>query len=196
MHNLFLYCQSEQGHRGSYLSLMEISLGAKRTQNIFQLITTSKPIFFITLEGVLTLFTALAFLRALMGRRTAGLLLRPGPALKGKSYRLRLKKFILKLFRIFPQIKVLTILPFYIEPQFSKIADGWIYDPQLWDLTLSDRKRAEYSTDKIRSDVFKVSRGRPICIALGRQDKDKGFDRFLKIYANDPALAHSILFAS
>ena len=40
-------------------------------------------------------------------------------------------------------IQTLTILPFSVYPAFPTIADGWIYDPQLWDLTDAERVAVE-----------------------------------------------------
>ena len=183
------------GHRASYLELFSQMLEGTRTQSILQMIFARQPLFFITLEGSFGLYALVSPLRALLGRRTVGLLLRSGPAVHGKSLRLRIKRIVLKVLRRLQNVQTLAILPFSVEPRFAEIADGWIYDPQLWDLDGDARQKVTYGKGELAKDIRRVAKGRRVCVAIGRQDLGKGFDRFVDLYSKNPQLRQSMLFA-
>ena len=102
------------GHRGSYLDFFCKLFDGARTQCIAKMLFTKKPLFFITLEGSFGLYSFAAPFRAVLGRRTVGLLLRPLPAVEGKSLRLRTKRLVLKILRRISAVQTLTILPFSV----------------------------------------------------------------------------------
>lgn len=164
------------------------------------MLATPLPVFFLTLEGSFGLYCFVCALRTLFWRRTVGLLLRPFPALTGTSFRLRLntsfrlrlKRSLLKGLRHLPCVHTFTILPFSIEYRFSDIADGWIYDPQIWDLTVEERATPG---GPLCRDILMVANGRQVCCAVGRQNTEKGFDAFTNIYVNFSALRDTMLFA-
>jgi len=193
--SVVLYVSSVDGHRGSYLKILGNLLNGKRSTSLLQMLTTSAPVFFITLEGSFFLYCVMSCLRSVFKRRTVGLLLRPKPALIGRNPRLRIKKLILTWLLRLPQVQTLTILPFYLDPNFGAIADGWIHDPQLWDLTAKERERAETTEGTLCADIRKVAAGRHICCAMGRQDKSKGFHWFAELYAKNSELRRLMLFA-
>jgi hypothetical protein len=150
---------------------------------------------FLTLEGSFGLYCLAASVRSFMARRTVGLLLRPGPAVTGKTLRLRLKRFLLKQLRRAPRVETLTILPFSVDLRFAEIADGWIHDPQLWDLSEEERRRTEEAQGTLSKQIRAVAGGRRVVLALGRQDESKGFDWFADLYAKSANLRRSMLFA-
>ncbi len=168
---VLLHITSEDGHRGSYLSLLGGLLNGARARGFWQMLLTPKPLCFLTLEGAFALYCLIAPSRALIGRRTVGLLLRPRPALTGQSLRLRIKRYILKWLRRLPQIQTLSILPFSVEPRFADIADGWIHDPQLWDL------RAEKGSTEIKGEVL----SRLVQLALRHIYSDQPAERFREL---------------
>lgn len=191
--SVLIHTTSLEGHRSSYLSLLSQLLNGARTQRLREMFFTAKPLFLLSIEAsAFPLYCLVAPLRALIGRRTVGLLMRPYPVLTGTSSRLRLKRILLKLLHRLPYIQTLTILPFSVEPRFADIADGWIYDPQLWDLTPEERTQAE---GRLFSDIRAAAQGRPVCCAIGRQDHAKGFDWFAKLYAEHAAMRDEMLFA-
>jgi len=192
---VLLHVTSTDGHRGSYLSLLGGLLNGVRASGPWQMLRAPTPVFFLTLEGAFGLYCFIASLRVLSGRQTLGLLLRPGPALTGQSLRLRIKRRILKWLRCMPKVQTFTILPFSVEPGLAEIADGWIHDPQLWDLTAKERRQEERAEGAICADIRKAAAGRRICCALGRQDKSKGFDWFADLYAEHLPLRETLLFA-
>lgn len=192
---VLLQIASEEGHRGSYLSLMTRLLGGERATSVYRMLMAPQPVLFLTLEGSFTLYCFVGLFRALFGRRTVGLLLRPGPVLDGNSLRLWLKRSALKVLWLLPGVQTLTILPFSIEPRFSEIADGWIYDPQLWDLDDAERRHVADVQGTLAADIRSAAAGRRVVVAAGRQDKSKGFDWFSDIYVKHPDLRRSMLFA-
>jgi hypothetical protein len=42
--------------------------------------------------------------------------------------------------------------------------------------------------------VRAAAKGRRICVAIGRQDRDKGFDQFVRFWLDNPALRDEVLF--
>lgn len=163
-------------------------------------VSSRAPLFVPTVEDMFLSYSIIAVLRSLLGRRTVGLLFRPGPALAGTSLRLRLKRAILKLLLRLPLTQTLTILPFSVEPRFAEIADGWIYDLQLWDLDAQECRRVRERPDGeasggLRAAIGGAAAGRPVCCAIGRQNRDKGFDRFVDLYVTGPGLREAMLFA-
>jgi hypothetical protein len=89
----------------------------------------------------------------------------------------------------------MTILPFSVEPCFAEIADGWIYDPQLWDLDDDAWQRVARGERALSKGIRKVAGDRRVCVAIGRQDSGKGFDRFVELYLRNHPLRQSMLFA-
>lgn len=189
------YISSEGGHRGSYLKTLGNLLDGERSNSILHILTTSIPVLFLTLEGSFALYCIVSCIRSVFKKRTVGLLLRPKPALIGRSHRLRIKRLALKWLLRLPRVQTLTILPFYLEPNFGTIANGWIHDPQLWDLTAEERERTEATESALCADIRKVAAGRYICCAMGRQDKSKGFHWFAELYTKKSELRRLTLFA-
>jgi hypothetical protein len=192
---VLLYVASEGGHRGSYMALLAKLLNGARANGLWQMLCATRPVLFLTIEGAFLSYCFIALLRALNGRRTLGLLLRPGPALNGRSLRLKVKRHILFLLRRLPQVQTFTILPFSVEPSFNMIADGWIYDPQLWDLTPAEREQTERAKGVLCEEIYKIAGGRRICCAFGYQNKGKGFEWFAGLYTKQLALRDALLFA-
>lgn len=124
-----------------------------------------------------------AIIRAVQGKKTVGLLFRPKPAVEAKNFKLAIKKNMLNLLRKIESVSTLTIVPFYLNPKFTEIADDWIYDFQLWDLTDKQREEVEkYRNNKELMTLNNVTTEKATLVAIGRQDEDKGFDKFVEFY--------------
>jgi len=195
-----IYSESEAGHRGSYIKFISTIARIKRLERK-DLFGASKPVFFLMIEESFALFVFVALIRSALGRRTAGLLFRPLPVISGSNIRLRFKYQILKLLKLFPKIQVLTILPFSVEPRFSEIADGWIYDFQLWDLSVNERKIVsnQCETAAARKWLFLNSNlnddKKPLICAIGSQNRQKGFDVFAGTLVNNASIQQNFYFA-
>lgn len=122
-------------------------------------------------------FFLLAWARAALGRHTVGLLLIPRPCLHPAGLRHRLKRWLLLRLRRRPQVRILTLLPFSLEPGLAAIASGWIHDPQLWDVERSPGSRIEPTP--LSREIAERAAGRTVVISLGLQGRFKGSDRMM-----------------
>lgn len=187
-----VYSASTAGHRGEYLQLFERILDSKQVSLNIRSVLDSSALFMIMIEEGFIRYFMVAMIRSFLGLKTAGLLLRPQPALDGKSVRLRMKRCLLKVLKRRRAVSTLTILPFELRPDFAEIADGWIYDPQLWDLSiLNSESQLE---DKDRMIPHEACSSRQVCCALGRQDRFKGFDLFCEIYTSNEDIREKFCF--
>lgn len=194
---ILLFSSREDGHRRSYLDFFTRLFEGRRAA-AKELWLAREPAFFMMIEENFALFVAVAVFRAALGRRTAGLLFRPLPALRGTGLRLATKRFVLALLKGLPPVTTLTILPFSVEPDFGRIADDWIYDPQLWDLGERERQLGTppLAPDSYLARPLGVAGGRRIVAAVGRMDRAKGFDNFARVYARSDRLRDTALFVS
>lgn len=185
----------EHGHRGQYNAMLARLFHIRRAGFTPAMLLARAPVLCPQIEAAPLRFAITSLVRGLLGRRTAGFLLRPLPALQGQSLRLRLKRAMLRLLRRTPGVQVLTIVPFAIEPGLAGIAHGWIHDLQNWDLQLEGDPLAVPAAQALTRDIRARANGRPVCCAIGRQGREKGFDRFAALYTANPALRDGMLFA-
>lgn len=193
-----LYSRFDDGHRPAFIDLFVALLPARRARAP-ELWLASSPVLFLMIEEAFALYALVALFRAAMGRRTVGFLFRPGPAVKGDSPRLRAKRAVLRLLRRIPHCTSLTIVPFFSEPRFAEIADGWIDDPQQWDLPDADLRQVENlrrAPGGLALQVRDAAGDRPVLAALGRLDRDKGFDQMVSAYLADEATRRGWMFAA
>ena len=194
---ILLFSRREDGHRRSYLDFF-MRLFEGRQISARKLWWAREPVFFMMIEEDFALYAVVAMFRSACGRRTAGLLFRPLPALRGTGIRLGIKRLVLALLKRLPTVSTLTILPFSVEPGFERIADDWIYDPQLWDLGERDRRigTTPPAAGSTLAPVTATANGRRIVAAVGRMDRAKGFDSFARAYAGSAGLRAESLFIS
>jgi hypothetical protein len=185
----------DHGHRSQYNAMLGHLFRLRRARFSLAMLIDRSPVLCPQIEAAPTRFAFTCLARGLLGRRTVGLLLRPLPALRGTSLRLRMKRAMLKLLRHTPGAQVLTIVPFAVEPAFTAIAHGWIHDLQNWDLQLEAYRAASPAALSLAQEVRGHAKGRPVCMAIGRQEQEKGFDRFAVLYTATPALRDAMLFA-
>lgn len=185
---------SDDGHRASYIAFLSRLFTLDRMGFCLRAVFSRDPVLVPMVEESFPIYALTAVVRSLMGRRTAGLLFRPKPALEGAGLRLRTKYVLLRFLRMLPRVSTLTILPFSLEPRFAEIADSWIHDPQLWDLETTPTILEADSSEPLVAELRAVSAGRKVCTALGRQDRNKGFDWFTDLYAENQKLRNTMLF--
>ena len=183
----------EDGHRREYHRLFDAMLRKAGVIVDVQRLTAAQVtnpavVLSLMIEDHALPFLMLAVARALLGRRTVGLLFMPGPCLKPRRTRLRVKRALLRLCRHWPAVSVLTLIPFHLAPGMEAIASGWIYDPQLWDLSPSTV--ACVPSTALSETISRRAEGRSVIISLGGQTRIKGFDR---LAALTPTLAQRFL---
>ena len=178
------YTKSLDGHRQSYLDFIKSKISGERIHEK-SLISHKGVVFFLMIEENFLLYFVVSLIRALIGKKTVGLLFRPKPALEASNFRLKLKLNMLKFLKKIKNVKTLSIVPTPLEPSISEIVDDWIYDFQLWDITedqveffsniKSNNISNEYSENVKNIQKIKKNAGeKKIIIALGTQNKGKG----------------------
>lgn len=197
MTSVCLVVQGEDGHKSDYTRLfMEalplIGREVSKCSGSRCLSSRSDCLFLQMIEGNYPLFFLSSVLGLLDGHRTVGLLFRPKEAIKRGTFRHLLKYAFFRIFSRLPNTRVLTIIPFGIDPQFSKIATGWIYDPQLWDLTFAGFN-STYD-DTIAGKARDAASGRRVIVALGVQNHGKGFDYLTNIWCKSDEIRSTHLF--
>lgn len=178
---VLLYTRLDAGHRLAFVEFFASLLPGRRAA-ASELFLAEGPVLFLMIEEAFALYTIVALFRAGIGRKTVGFLFRPGPAVDGTSTRLRIKRAVLKMLLRISSCTTLTILPFSAQPRFAEIADGWIDDPQQWDLSDDDLAavaQLRQSPRGLTQEVRESAGERRVVAALGRLDRDKGFDQMV-----------------
>lgn len=193
---LTLVSHSFDGHRREYVSLAE---SLCKTEGHESRVVTSwtatlwdpAPVLFLMIEENFSGYLAAALARAVQGRRTAGLLFRGREAANASSTRLTGKRLLLKTLRKISGITTLSIVPFSVDPRLAQVADGWIDDPQLWDI-----EDTAPITTPLSQSLQEAASGRRIVISLGGQNEGKGFRFFTRAWAEAHSLRDRWLFVA
>jgi hypothetical protein len=193
-----IYSRGENGHRGQYIAFVTELLNAERISER-QIFGCRKAVFYLMVEDSFALYVLGSLWRAMFGRQTVGLLFRPTAALTGTALRHKIKRWTLQVLKLIPCVKTLTIIPFSVAPEFARIADGWIYDLQLWDLDERDYLQVSRLREVDKGEpgvaIGQSRRGRQVVTAIGTQDYNKGFDTFAKAWTESSELQAEYLFA-
>jgi hypothetical protein len=194
---MIVLAHGRDGHRREHLVLYgRLAAGAGEACAIRPLslrsILEREVVFLPMLEERPIGFALVALARAALRRRSVAMMFRPGEAVHSLKAKHRLKRLALRgLIRV-GGIEVLTILPFSVDPQFAEIASGWIYDPQLWDWPPAHA----FAPPPLIQAVLDAAHGRRIVVAMGGQNQEKGFDYFVSIWLQDPAIRETMLFVA
>lgn len=177
-----IYTASLNGHRQAYLDFLLDLFPSQRIQKK-EVVFSKAPVLFMMIEESFLFYFFTSVFRNMLGRRTVGLLFRPKPAVEAKNIQLVIKRTMLYFLKRLSNVKTITILPFCLNPSFEKIADNWIYDFQLWDLTKADLdKFAKYQEGVVATTIdlpTTLPNESNIVVAIGQQDKKKGFPNFV-----------------
>jgi hypothetical protein len=136
-----------------------------------------------------------AILRSLRGQRTIGLFFRPGSCFIDGSPKSALRRLLFRLVAHLPNIYILSIVPFDLSPKFSSVATNWIYDPQLWDLSYLEVPTL-HGTAALGALLLEVAKHRRIIVALGGQNRSKGFDYMVDLWEASGELREEYLFVA
>lgn len=199
---VLLYSPTLAGHRGAFVDFASGLLGGERA-GASRIARDARPALFLMIEDDFRRFVGISLWRSLLGRRTVGFLFRPLPALDGASLRLRFKRTLLRVLRRISAIRVLTIIPAELEPRINTLADGWIYDLQLWDIGAAERGlftrlRGGEAVPGVAGDIYariKARAGhRKVLVALGVQTRGKGFSTLADL-ADMPGVSDWLIVA-
>jgi hypothetical protein len=134
-----------------------------------------------------------ATMRSLLGRSTVGLFFRPGDCFVAGSLKAAIRRILFRFVSHLPHVHILSILPVDISARWDEVATGWIYDPQLWDLDYLGAVPREPSRP-IADALQEFRRGRRLIVALGAQNRAKGFDYLVDVWCASPQLRQTHLF--
>ncbi|MDY6927551.1 MAG: hypothetical protein SWN10_10690 [Pseudomonadota bacterium] len=185
---VYLYSKSMEGHRKSYIDFIKSIIPAKKI-TLKESIFANKPVLFLMIEESFLTYFIISILRAMLKRRTIGLLFRPQPLAEALTLRLKIKRTLLKTLKKINLTSTLSIVPSYLNESFEGLSDDWIYDFQLWDLNneeLDDFRNYRNGIKPI--EIIKPQENKkPNLVAIGSQTKAKGFIKLIDFQseAND-----------
>ncbi|WP_421729114.1 hypothetical protein [Brevundimonas sp.] len=193
---VLLVSHSRDGHREAYIHqfqalLHEAGYSCRVVDTWKATLDFAGPACFLMIEENFFGYAIAAIVRALQGRRTAGLLFRGREAAEGQSLKLRNKAFLLCVMKSLTPVTTMSIVSFSVLPSIARVADDWIDDPQLWDIE-------DLSTppSPLSADLVDLAAGRNILVALGAQNREKGFDILARTWLEKPEIRSRWLFVA
>lgn len=180
------------GHHGSYAEILgrwcglAVSIGRVDRSRFGRLLRAEK-LMFGTLDDDVRGFILVALARAMLGRRTAGIFMRPQscffPGARGW-----IKRQLFRALRRVSRVTILSLLPFEAAPELRLVATRAVHDPQLWDILDEDDPVDAVLLDEIMT----AAAGRPVLSFLGTVNEGKGFGQLAAIVAADPTLTQKL----
>ena len=154
----------------------------------FRALVRAEKLLFSTLDDQLFGFVAVGVARAMLGRPTVGLFLRPNScALPGWKSRVKRKLFQC-LVRV-PRLSIISVLPDHVFPGIGDVATATVHDPQLWDIVDSPIPADREAVKQLNA----AAAGRPILAFLGWATAAKGFAFLAEIVESHPAIMDGLL---
>jgi len=150
---------------------------------------------FDTKPGATARALIVTFLRSLAGKKTIGLLFRPGDCFIEQSPISYLRRKVFGVVSRLRNVHIVSIVPFYLSPELSSVATSWIYDPQLWDLPYLGVPELR-NVQPLQAQAQRPASNRLLVVALGRQNRLKGFDFLVDLWVRSPELRASHLFVA
>lgn len=197
MKKMLVYSRGTSGHRAEYNDVIRRELLRAGIEPTFVdrpgAVGWRQPILFAMLDEDLRTYVACALLGLLTRRRVTGLFFRPGECFKRSKLKYLVKYALFRSLKILGAGRAVTIIPFSVEPRFADVAADWAPDPQLWDLAVRPDFTVAAETPLSR-EIEAAARGRTIVVALGAQNRIKGFDRLCELWTASEVLRRRYLF--
>lgn len=159
-----------------------------------QLISADR-LLFATVDDDLRSFVSVAYKRALLGRPTMALFLRPQTCFGPPRAKTIIKRIVFSALKHVPKIAVASIVPFSLEPKYTKVVRLGLHDPQWWDMHDGNSIRQPKETS-LASEVRRLAEGRPIVCWLGAVSAHKGFAFMVDVLEANPQIARQICFVA
>lgn len=192
-------CEStDRGHRMGYVTyfkseIAEMGQAAVVEPSLWRATWKRGPLVIPMLEqGIKGNILAL-LVRGLLGRRTLCLVFRAIDAAASGSGRHRAKRWLLAAVRRIPGAGLVSIVPASVEPQIAGFINGWIYDPELCDLSEETLNR---EPGERVSAIKAQAAGRVLVVSLGALSEQKGFGYFARLWSSSAALRERCLFVA
>lgn len=198
MTEIFVHSRSIEGHHAEYNLLLEKELKSLGVTVVFWshpiAAIAARRVFFSMIDGNWSSFILCVFLSCVTGQRVGGLFFRAGECFRpGLKHRVKYRLF--RALKLLPGVKILTIMPFSVDPRFAEIADDWSHDPQLWDRQSLVHLASDASTP-LSVEVRNLAKGRALIVALGAQSRGKGFDYLCDVWRSSAALRERYLIVA
>ena len=169
--DVIVFDVSGEGHRRNYVCFLSSILSARGLIGDWRRHLASllweRSIFFSTFESAPAVFSIVTVVRALLGKRTALIILRP--AITGRGMTQKVKVFVHRILTMLPRTRVIVVTPL---PRGSHL-EGRVHflkDPEFWDL---DPAATRGSTD-LAEEIGTAAAGRDILMFAGGISEDKG----------------------
>ncbi len=181
-----IHMTSSSGHRGDYQSVLGVlfglkpSLGRVTSANLPSL-CKSEALMFGSIDDDQPGFLRTALHRAMRGKRTVGLFLRPQSCFTGNLLKAWIKRILFNALRRSNYISVCTIVPFEVAPEYREVAKEGLSDPQIWDRMLVPFDPSTEFVDTLRERA----RGRRILAFIGSPSWFKSPDKLLDLMQQD-----------
>ncbi len=198
MTRVVVYSTETGGHHPEYDAVIARELAAIGVEVVFTnklaVALAARRVLFPMIEANRRAFILCVLASCATARCVSGLLFRPGECFRaGLKY--RLKRLAFRAFGVAPRTKVVSIVPFSVAPQFAQVAWDWVHDPQMWDCPDLGGRDDEVGTS-LAAELIAYARGRPIVVALGLQNRIKGFAYFCEVWSACPELRERRLFVA
>lgn len=188
---------SPVGHRESYVETLSGVTGLTRLieprgVSTLRTLVAADTVLFATLEDDIAFFSAVAMLRAVLGRHTVAIFMNPRVCFIGGFIKSSVRRQAFRFLKRLQSVTLLSIMPFYLDQRFASVADDWIYDPQFWDL-YNRIENADWPDSALAQDVKRKAQGRPILLFLGGPSFMKGFSFLAQILQSVPAITDRVM---
>jgi len=189
------YSRYESGHRKEYIEFTKVQLQGSRV-SLLTGVFNRKPLLFLMIEELFFVFCVICCFRSLFRLKTVGLVFRAKECATSEHLKHKIKRYLLKYFKKSQYIQSLSIIPFFVHPEIESFCDDWIYDFQFSDIEFLYSLTESIEIKHFSADLIVKAKGRKIVCAVGKQDKNKGFDKFIENYITSNKLQKKYLFVS
>lgn len=181
MNKGLVHIDNPEGHRKAYANLFTQIFGFSELvspvawKSIRPLIQADK-LLFATVGRHFKRHLLVTIFRAILNKPSATLFLGASDYCKGKKKRFDF--LLLKLWKVLPKQQLFAIISYKVLPELSEITNGYIYDPQLWDIWI-ERSNTKLPKTKLSIELSEISKGRKTLLFIGKTKSSKSYNEFV-----------------
>jgi glycosyltransferase involved in cell wall biosynthesis len=187
------YSNNDDGHRREYADFTQKYLHGTRV-SLRDGTLRRDPLLFLMVEDDFFKFFIVSVVRSLFGLKTSGLTFRAHYCIGSHSPKHIVKFAMMKFLNFFRYTNTISIIPFEIEPRLKGLCRSSLYDFQFWDLSYCISNANAEEIEHFYSKFLSVSAGKILVSAIGKQNKDKGVDSFIKLYNENENIRSKFCF--
>lgn len=179
----------ERGHRRSYVETLSQMLDYSGFIEPLSIksgvrLVRADNLVIATFDDSPLIYGIVVALRAVRGRRTAALFLRPQTCMRRDHPKFRMKKLLYRLLCCIPGLTLITITPHDWHPSLAQVSHVGTYDPQYWDLHDGETLRLPRQS-LLSAELAAAAAGRAIIVLPGFVSREKGFEYLTRIVATE-----------